>query len=194
MTVKGSALVLAGLLLLTGCTTVTVQVPPEVDLQAAGIKTVAIAVTDLPNDPAPVGTLLRIETSQQIRSLLPTLSVVEEVQNADALLRMEVASHAMGPAYFETNRDSQTNRVSCDAWQEAFLIVNASVLTKGNQEPAWQSLLQDRSRIGLSCVPALGPVGAVGTPAAMDPRLVGDIVRELGMKLAGYTRTELHRR
>jgi hypothetical protein len=194
MTVRAGVLMLAGLLMLTGCTAVTVQVPPEVDLQAVGIKTVAIAAADLPNDTSPVGTLLRAETAQKIRTLLPALDLVEDGNDADAVLRMEVASHAVGPAYFQTTRDSESHRVSCEAWQDAFLIVNASVLTRGNSTPAWESLLQDRSRIDLSCTPFIGPIGAVRSPAASDPQLVGGIVRQLGMKLAGYTRTELRRR
>ncbi len=190
MSFKGSALAVAGLLFLTGCTEVTVQVPPEVDLQGAGITTVAIVAADLPGDPAPVGTLLRAETSAQIRRLLPALVIVEEPEAADAVLQMEVANHGVGPAYFQTSANVQTGRVGCDAWQEAFLMVNASVFGRGKPSPTWEALMEKRSRIALSCVPKLGPLGTVETPAVSDPQLVSAIVRELGMRLAGYTRRE----
>ncbi len=193
MNIRTGALGLASLLFLAGCNleTVTVQVPPEVDLKAAGIKSVAIAVTDLPNDPAPVGVLLRTETSTQIRQLLPTLALLETPQAADAVLQMDVANHGVGPAYFQTKASDQEGHVYCEAWQEAFLLVDASVLTKGNPSPRWQGQLEKRNRIELSCTPRIGPVGTVASPAVSDPVLVSAIVKELGMRLAGYTRREL---
>ncbi len=191
--VKGSILAIAGMLLLAGCTTVSVQVPPEVDLQAAGINSVAILAEDLPGDPAPVGVLLRAEATQQIRRVLPALVLVEDPEDADAVLRMEVASHSVGPAYFQTTTDAQ-GRLSCDAWQETLLMVNTSVLGRGHPSADWQALLEKRSRISLTCVPRRGPAWTAGTPAASDPELVAAVVRELGMRLAGYTRTELRPR
>lgn len=191
--VKGSILAVTGMFLLAGCTTVSVQVPPEVDLRAAGIKSVAILAEDLPGDPAPVAVLLRAEAAQQMRRALPALTLVEDPEDADAVLRMEVASHSVGPAYFQTTADAQ-GRVSCDAWQETLLIVNTSVLSRGHPSADWQALLEKRSRIYLTCVPRRGPSWTAGTPAASDPELVGAVVRELGMRLAGYTRTELRPR
>ncbi len=196
MNIRTGALALASVLVLAGCNLeeVTVQVPPEVDLKAAGIKSVAIAVKDLPNDPAPVGVLLRVETSTQIRQLLPTLALAETPQEADAVLQIDVANHGVGPAYFQTRALDQEGHVYCEAWQEAFLLVNASVLTKGNPSPRWEGQLEKRNRIELSCTPRLGPVGTVASPAVSDPVLVGGIVKELGMRLAGYPRRELRPR
>jgi hypothetical protein len=193
MNIKAGALALASLLFLVGCNLeeVTVQVPPEVDLKAAGIKSVAIAVKDLPNDPAPVGVLLRAETSSQIRQRLPALALVETPREADAVLEMDVANHGVGPARFQTQTSDQEGHTICEAWQEAFLLVDVSVLTKGNPSPQWQSQLEKRNKIELSCTPFFGPVGVVSSPAVSDPILVEAIVKELGMRLSGYTRHEL---
>jgi hypothetical protein len=188
-----AALVVASLLFLAGCsvTQVSVHVPPEVDLNAAGVKSVAIAVTDLPNDPAPVGVMLKSETTSEIQKLLPSLTFAETPQAADAILKMDVVNHGVGPAYFQTRAGDQAGHDACDAWQEAFLLVNASVLTKGNPSPRWQGQLEKRNRINLSCTPLVGPVGTVASPAVSDPELVSSIVKELGKRLAGYTRDEL---
>ncbi len=193
MSIRAGALALASLLFLAGCsvTQVTVQVPPEVDLKAAGIKSVAIAVTDLSNDPAPVGVLLKTETSSQIRQLLPTLVLAETLQEADAILKMDVLNHGVGPASFQTRAGDQEGHDSCEAWQEAFLLVDVSVLTKGNPSPRWEGQLEKRNKIELSCTPRLGPVGTVVSPAVSDPALVSGIVKELGKRLEGYTRQEL---
>jgi hypothetical protein len=187
-----TALSLAGVLALTGCTAVTVQVPPEVDLQAQGIRSVVVEVTDLPNDPAPLSTLLRGEATSQIQQVLPALTVVDDPQAADAVLLMEVANHGVGPALFENHTNSQGTRVACDAWQEAFLLVNASVYAQGKPSPSWHGWVEKRTRIDLSCNPIFGPLGAIGSPAVSDPQLVYSIVREIGMRLAGYTRKEYH--
>lgn len=193
MRIRAGALALASLLFLAGCsvTQVTVQVPPEVDLKGAGIKSVAIAVTDLPNDPAPVGVMLKTETSSQIRQLLPSLALAETPQEADAILKMDVVNHGVGPAYFQTRAGDQAGHDACDAWQEAFLLVNASVLTNGNPSPRWEGQLEKRNRIELSCTPLVGPVGTVASPAVSDPELVRSIVKDLGKRLAGYTRQEV---
>jgi len=191
MEFKRAGVTIGALLFLLGCTEATVQVPPEVDLQRAGIKSVAVVAVDLPNDPAPVGVLLRAETSAQIRRLLPTLALVEDPQQADAVLQMEVANHGVGPAYFQNKADTQTGHVYCEAWQEAFLLVNASVYAKGTSSPWWESLLEKRNRIDLSCRPNQGSLGMIQSPAVDDPQLVNATVTELGMRLAGYTRKEL---
>lgn len=197
MNMRTGALILLSVLFLLGCNleTVTIQVPPEVDLKAAGIKSVAVAVADLPNDPAPVGVLLRSETSTRIRELLPTLTLVEIPQTADAILQMNVANHGVGPAHFRTRApDQQGGQASCEAWQEAFLLVDASVRTKGDPSPRWQGALEKRDKIDLSCSPFFGPVGAVSSPAVNDPALVSAIVEDLGRRLVGYTRQEMRPR
>lgn len=197
MNIRTSALVLLSVLFLAGCNleTVTVQIPPEVDLRGAGVKSVAVVVADLPNDPAPVGVLLRSETSTRIRELLPTLALVETPQTADAVLQMNVANHGVGPARFQTRApDQQGGQPSCEAWQEAFLLVDVSVLTKGNSSPRWQGALEKRDRIDLSCTLFFGPVGVVSSPAVSDPALVSAIVQDLGRRLAGYTRQEMRPR
>ena len=172
---------------------VSVQVPPEVNLQAAGIKTVAVLAGDLPNDPAPVGVLLRAETTQRMRRLLPSLVIVEDPEQADAVLRLEVASHNVGIPNCSTTADAQ-GRLTCDAWQETLLIVDTSIFRRGHASADWQALVEKRSRITLACVPRRGPSWVAETPAPSDPELVGAVVTELGNRLAGYTRTELRRR
>ncbi|HEX2712308.1 MAG TPA: hypothetical protein VHM88_08805 [Candidatus Acidoferrales bacterium] len=197
MNVRTGALVFLSVLVLAGCNleTVTVQIPPEVDLKGAGIKSVAIAVADLPNDPAPVGVLLRSETSARFRELLPALTLVETPQTADAILQMNVANHGVGPAHFQTRApEEQGEQAHCQAWQEAFLLVEASVLTKGNPSPRWEGALEKRDKIDLSCTPFFGPVGVVSSPAVSDPALVSAIVDDLGRRLVGYTRQELRPR
>lgn len=197
MNVRTGALIFLSVLFFAGCNleTVTVQVPPEVDLKGAGIKSVAVAVQDLPNDPAPVGVLLRSETSTRIRELLPSLALVEAPQTADAVLRMDVANHGVGPAHFHTRQpDQQGGQAYCEAWQEAFLLVDASVRTKGEPSPRWQGALEKREKIDLSCTPFFGPVGVVSSPAVSDPALVNAIVEDLGRRLVGYTRQEMRPR
>lgn len=184
------ALVITAAVVLTACKIVSVQVPPEINLQAAGIRTVAVVAEDLPSDPAPVGVLLRAEAAQQVRHLLPSLVIVEDPEQADAVLRMKVASHNVGTPYFQTTADAQ-GRLTCDAWQETLLIVDTSILQRGHESADWQALLEKRSRITLACVPRRGPSWVSETPAPSDPELVGAVVTELGNRLAGYTRREL---
>lgn len=194
MTFGGSMLVVAGLLFLTGCTEVTVQVPPEVDLQAAGITTVAIVAADLPGDPSPVATLLRAEASAHVRRVLPALAIVGDPEQADAVLQMAVANHGVGPANFQRSANAQ-GQASCDAWQEAFLIVDASVFSRGKPSSTWEALIEKRARIDLTCTPKIDvPLWTAATPAVSDPQMVSAVVRELGMRLAGYTKHELRPR
>lgn len=181
-------LILTGLVFATGCQAVTVQVPPEVDFRA--VKTVALVVVDPSNDPAPVGVLLRAEVASEIRQRLPTLTIVKEPADADATLWLEIAGHGIGPAAFRTSVDTQTKQASCAAWQEVFLIVDASVRAEAKSAQLWQALLEARRRISLDCIVYLGPIGAMTSPAYEDPQLVKDIVSNLSRRLAGYTRTE----
>jgi len=182
----------AAVVVLTACKVVSVEVPPEINLQAAGIRTVAVVADDLPADPAPVGVLLRAETTWQMRRLLPSLVIVADPEHADAVLRMEVASHNVGTPYFQTAADAQ-GRLTCDAWQETVLIVDTTIFQRGHASADWQALLEKRSRITLACVPRRGPSWVSETPAPSDPELVSAVVTELGNRLAGYTRKELHR-
>ncbi len=188
MKVTPRILLLAGLVFAAGCQVVTVQVPPEVDLRA--MKALALVVVDPSNDPAPVGVLLRAEVASEIRQRLPTLNVVEEPTDADATLRLEIAGHGIGPAAFRTTVDTQTKQISCAAWQEVFLIIDASVQAGAKSAQLWQALLEARRRINLDCIVNRGPIGAMTSPAYEDPQLVKDIVNNLSGKLAGYTRTE----
>ena len=186
---KGRSLsvILVTMLSVTACEAVSVQVPPEVDLK--GIKMVAVVTTDFPTDLAPVGVLLRVETASEIRRVLPALTVVERSEESDATLRLEVASHGIGPASFYTNVNTD-GQAWCTAWQDAFLIVNGTILAGPKPNQLWQELLEGRRRITLSCVPNRGPVGALTSPGILDRQLVKDIISELGRKLAGYTRRE----
>lgn len=190
---RGGIVMIAAALALTACTIVDVQVPPEVNLQAAGIKTVAVLAEDMPDDPSPVALLLRAEATQQMRRLLPTIEVVEDPQGADAVLRMAVANHGIGTPYFQTTQDAQ-GRLSCEAWQDTVLIVDTAVFRRGDAAAAWEAVLEKHNRIDLSCVPRRGPSWIAQTPAPTDPQLVGEVVTELGNRLAGYTRKELRRK
>ncbi|HXF83395.1 MAG TPA: hypothetical protein VNN19_11655 [bacterium] len=173
-----------------GCTTVAVPVPPEADLQ--GVKTVAVAAADMPNDPAPVALLLRSEASSRIRRLLPALTLVEPTAQADALLRMTVLRHEISPVSLRVHVDPQTKRVSCSAYQTATLLVDASV-TSG-QTIRWQGILESARRIDLPCVRGSVAVIPAVNPASVDHRLVQDVVDELGRRLAGYVRREIRAR
>jgi hypothetical protein len=179
------ALIVLIWLVAVGCQAVTVQVPPEADLQ--GVKTVAVVASDLPEDPAPVAVLLRSEASSRIRRLLPTLTLVEPTFTPDAVLQMKVVRHGITPVTIRVGVDPQTGRVSCRAWQVASLIVDGSVST--DQTIRWQGLLEAGRRIDLFCLPA-GGVVVPGSQESIDPRLVRDIVDELGRRLAGYARRE----
>ncbi|MGH2436689.1 MAG: hypothetical protein ACRDFA_06830 [bacterium] len=170
-----------------GCQAVTVQVPPEADMR--DVKTVAVLATDLPNDPAPVAVLLRSEASSRIRRLLPSLTLVEPTFNADALLRMGVIRHAISPVSLRVFVDPQTGQVSCSAWQTASLLVDASVVT--GEKIRWQGVLESERRITLPCVRRGTAVIPGVTQSSIDPRLVDDVVDELGRRLAGYARREL---
>lgn len=170
-----------------GCQAVTVQVPPEADLQ--GVKTVSVSATDLPNDPAPVAVLLRSEASSRIRRLLPALTLVEPTFGADAALRMGVVRHAISPVSLRVFVDPQTGQVSCSAWQVAALLVDASVVT--GEKIRWQGVLEAERRINLPCVRRGTAVIPGVTQGSIDPRLVDDVVDELGRRLAGYARREL---
>lgn|GEM_PF-1950245 len=178
-------LIVAGLLA-AACEPVSVNVPPEADLQ--GIKTVAVVAADMPYDPQPVAGLLRGEASSRIRRLLPHLTLVEPTANADAIVRMTVVRHGLGPASVRVYVDPKTNQVSCSAWQMAWLFVDASVVT--GETIRWQGILQAERRLNLPCIRRNVPV-IVYTPAEnIDPRLVHDVVDDLGRRLAGYVRTE----
>lgn len=179
------ALVVVVWLVAVGCQAVSVQVPAEADLQ--GVKTVAVVASDLPDDPAPVAVLLRSEASSRIRRLLPTLTLVEPTFNPDAVLQMKVVRHGITPVSIRVGVDPQTGRVSCRAWQVATLIVDGSVST--DQTIRWQGLLEAGRRIDLFCLPA-GGVVVPGSQESIDPRLVRDVVDELGRRLAGYARRE----
>lgn len=187
MTLRLVVLVVVMSLAAVGCQAVTVQVPPEADLH--GVKTVAVLAADMPADPAPVAVLLRSEASSRIRRLLPTLTLVEPTYNADAVLRMQVVRHAISTPSLRVSVDPQTGRVSCAAWQVASLLVDASVST--GEMIRWQGVLEAARRIDLPCLRA-GSVLIPGSSAqSVDPRLVRDVVDELGRRLAGYARTEL---
>ncbi len=179
-----SLLVVASIIA-AGCQSVTVQVPPEADLQ--GVKTVAVVASDLPNDPDPVAVLLRSEASSRIRRLLPTLTLVEPTGTPDAVLNMKVVRHGLTPVSVRVGVDPQTGRVSCRAWQVATLIVDGAVST--DQTIRWQGLLEAGRRIDLFCVPA-GGVVVPSSQGSIDPRLVREVVDELGRRLAGYARRE----
>ncbi|OFX16102.1 MAG: hypothetical protein A2V59_04525 [Armatimonadetes bacterium RBG_19FT_COMBO_69_19] len=181
------ALVVAIWLVATGCQTVTVQVPPEADLQ--GIKTVAVMAADMPNDPAPVGVLLRSEASSRIRRLLPTLTLVEPTAGSDAVLRMTVVRHTISSVAIRVYVDPQTGQVSCSAWQIASLLVDAAVNT--GETIRWQGILEAARRIDLPCVRRNVAVIPAVSPASTDPRLVRDVVDDLGRRLAGYARREI---
>lgn len=169
-----------------GCQAVTVQVPPEADLQ--GVKTVAVQATDMPYDPAPVAVLLRSEASSRIRRLLPALTLVQPTTDADALLRMAVVRHDMSPASVRVQVNPQTGEVSCSAWQVATLLVDASVVT--GETIRWQGLLEAGRRVDLPCLRRGSVVIPGRAPASVDLYLVRDIVDDLGRRLAGYARTE----
>lgn len=170
-----------------GCQAVTVQVPPEADLR--DVKTVAVLAADLPNDPAPVAVLLRSEASSRIRRLLPALTLVEPTFSADAFLRMSVVRHAISPVSLRVFVDPQTSQVSCSAWQTASLLVDASVVT--GEKIRWQGVLESERRITLPCVRRGTAVIPGVTQGSIDPRLVDDVMDELGRRLAGYARREL---
>lgn len=176
----------------TGCQTVTVHVPPEVDL--AGIKTIAVDAVDLLIDPAPVAVLLRVETASRIRRLLPALTILDRGDQADAVVRLEVARHGVGPVQFRTSISVSTGKTSCTAWQDAFLTVAASIASGSPRTQLWQAALDAGRRIELDCVPSRIPIGVVRTTAVVDRDLVTQIVDEMGRRLAGYTRTELRPR
>ena len=186
MGLRGVTLIVVGLLA-AGCQAVSVQVPPEADLQ--GIKTVAVVATDLPSDPQPVAVLLRSEASSRIRRLLPHLTLVEPTADADALLRMTVVRHGLSTPSIRVYVDPQTSQVSCWAWQMASLLVDASVVT--GETIRWQGILESERRLHLPCVRRGVPVITVISPGTVDPRLVRDVVDDLGRRLAGYARTEL---
>lgn len=170
-----------------GCTTVTVQVPPEADL--AGVKTVAITAADMPNDAAPVAAMLRSEASSRVRRLLPSLTLVEPTAPADAVLRMTVLQHAISPVSLRVYVDPRTGQVSCAAWQIATLLVDAAVST--GTTIRWQGILEANRRLDLPCVRRGVVTIPAMTPAAVDTRLVRDVVDDLGRRLAGYARREL---
>lgn len=170
-----------------GCTTVTVQVPPEADL--AGVRTVAVTAADMSNDPAPVAVLLRSEASSRIRRLLPALTLVEPTASSDALLRMTVLRHSISSVALRVYIDPKTNLVSCSAYQIASLLVDASVSTA--ETIRWQGVLEANRRIDLPCIRHNIVVIPAITPAAVDPRLVRDAVDDLGRRLAGYARKEI---
>lgn len=174
-----------------GCQTVTVNVPPEVDLTA--VHTVAIDAVDLLVDPAPVAVLLRVEAGSRVRRLLPSLVIVQQADQADALLRLEVASHGVTPPAFNIVTNVSTGKTSCVAYQNAFLTVGASVATRPERVVIWQDVLDARRRLELDCLPPRA-IGAHRTPAVFDRYLVEDIIDNLGRRLAGYTRTELQPR
>lgn len=186
------AVVLVAAVVATGCQTVTVHVPPEVDL--AGIKTVAVDAVDLLIDPAPVAILLRVDTASRIRRLLPALMILDRADQADAVVRLEVARHGVGPVQVRTSINASTGETSCTAWQDAFLTVAASITSGSPRVQRWQAPLDAGRRIELGCVPSRIPVGIVRTTAVADRDLVTQIVDELARRLAGYTRTELQPR
>lgn len=185
MRTRLKSLLVVASIIAAGCQSVTVQVPAEADLQ--GVKTVAVVASDLPNDPDPVAVLLRSEASSRIRRLLPTLTLVEPTGTPDAVLNMKVVRHGITPVSVRVGVDPQTGRVSCRAWQVASLIVDGSVST--DQTIRWQGLLEAGRRIDLFCLPA-GGVVVPGSQGSIDPRLVHDVVDELGRRLAGYARRE----
>ncbi|HET6781544.1 MAG TPA: hypothetical protein VFH67_05565 [bacterium] len=185
MRTRLKSLLVVASIIAAGCQSVTVQVPAEADLQ--GVKTVAVVASDLPNDPDPVAVLLRSEASSRIRRLLPTLTLVEPTGTPDAVLNMKVVRHGITPVSFRVGVDPQTGRVSCRAWQVASLMVDGSVST--DQTIRWQGLLEAGRRIDLFCLPA-GGVVVPGSQGSIDPRLVHDVVDELGRRLAGYARRE----
>lgn len=192
MTLRLVVLIVAVSLIAAGCQAVTVHVPPEADLQ--GVRTVAVLAADLPGDPAPVAVLLRGEASSRIRRLLPTLTLVEPTGQADAILRMSVVRHHLTPVQLRVNVNPESGRVGCTAWQDAVLLVEASVVS-GNTI-RWQGILEGGRRLELICVPTRGAtvsgrVVAETSPASVDPRLVRDVIDELGRRLAGYARKEL---
>ncbi len=176
----------------TGCQTVTVHVPPEVDL--AGITTVAVDAVDLRIDPAPVAVLLRVETASRIRRLLPALTILARADQADAVVRLEVARHGVGPVHVSTSINLSTGKTSCTAWQDAFLVVAATIAAGPQGTQLWQGVLDADERVDLDCRPSGVPIGIVRTPSSVDRQLVTEIVDELGRRLAGYTRTELQPR
>lgn len=180
---------LACSLLAAACETVSVEVPPEVDMR--GIRTVAIQAKDLLIDPAPVAVLLRVETAERIRRHLPALTLVERFEQADALLDLEVANHGMGPVQFRPVINVSTGQTTCEAWQDAYLAVAASIVVRPESVLLWQSVLDAQERIELDCVLPRGVRYSVRSPAQVDRQLVRAVVDELARKLAGYTRTEL---
>lgn len=149
----------------------------------------AVTAADMPNDPSPVAALLRSEASTRIRRLLPALTLVEPTAQADALLRMTVLRHSISSVALRVFVDPRTNEVSCSAYQIASLLVDAAVST--GETIRWQGVLEANRRIDLPCVRRNLVVIPAITPAAVDPRLVRDVVDDLGRRLAGYVRTEI---
>lgn len=184
--------VLCSALVAAGCETVAVNVPPEVDL--AAIRTVAIETADLPIDPAPVAVLLRVEAGNRVRRLLPSLVIVQQSDQADAILRLEVASHGVAPPTFEIVTNVSTGKTSCTARQYVFLAVAASVATGPERAVVWQNVLDAQREIELDCRPSRVIIGALRTTTPFDRSLVVEIIDDLGRRLAGYTRTELRTR
>lgn len=178
---------MAAALVAAGCTTVQVPVPPEADL--AGIKTVAVTAADMPNDPSPVALLLRSEASTRIRRLLPALTLVEPTVPSDAVLRMTVLRHSISSVALRVHVDPRTNEVTCSAYQIASLLVDAAV--SAGETIRWQGVLEANRRLELPCVRRNIVVIPAITPASIDPRLVRDVVDDLGRRLAGYMRTEI---
>jgi len=178
--------VVAVVLLSAACEAVSVPVPPEADLR--GIKTVAVVATDMAYDPQPIAVLLRGGASSRLRRLLPHLTLVEPAAGPDALLRMAVVRHGLGPASVRVYVDPRTGQVSCAAWQMAWLIVDASVVT--GETIRWQGILQSERRVNLPCLRKNVPVLTYTPAENIDPRLVDDVIDDLGRRLAGYVRTE----
>lgn len=187
MRARLKGIVVVASLIVAGCQAVMVNVPPEADLQ--GVKTVAVLAADMPGDPTPVAVLLRSEASSRIRRLLPALTLVEPTfADADAVLRMEVIRHGISPVSLRVYVNPETGQVSCAAWQVASLIVDAKVAT--GEVIRWQGLLEAGRRIDLPCLRARGVYIPGRSPGSTDPRLVRDVVDELGRRLAGYARRE----
>lgn len=184
--------VLCIVLVAAGCEAVAVTVPPEVDL--AAIRIVAIETADLLIDPAPVAVLLRVEAGNRVRRLLPSLVIVQDSDQADAVLRLEVASHGVAPPIFEIVTNVSTGETSCTARQHVFLAVAASLATGPQRAIVWQSVLDARREVELDCRPPRIILGALRTTAPFDRSLVVEIIDDLGRRLAGYTRTELRPR
>ncbi len=175
-----------------GCETVAVNVPPEVDLSA--IRTVAVEAEDLPIDPSPVAVLLRAEAGNRVRRLLPSLVILAQSDQADAVLRLEVASHGVAPPAFEIVTNVSTGKTSCTARQHVFLAVAASVAAGSQRAVVWQNVLEAQREVDLDCRPPSIIIGTLRTTAPYDRYLVTEIIDDLGRRLAGYTRTELRTR